>query len=240
MSDYRYPGTELEALAQAPNYYRWILHYFRPRLHGRVLEVGAGVGTFAEHMRAAAAAGTRIVLVEPAPNLGGRLRERFAGCEDVEIVHGTLDEAPIGEPLDAVVMVNVLEHIEDDRGILDEIHARLRPGGALLLFVPALPWLYGSLDRAFEHARRYSRAGLAGRLEAAGFATATLRFMNLPGILSWLVAGRLLRLSTIRPGAMQLYDRIVVPAARSVEDVVAPPLGQNLLAVALKKEASTS
>lgn len=232
-----YPGLELEALAQAPNYYRWIIHHFRPWLRGTVLEVGAGLGTFAESVRAEASP-ERMVLVEPAPNLLEPLRDRFAGHTDVQIVAGTLETLEPA-PIDTAVMVNVLEHIDDDLGTLRDLYCRLRPGGALLIFVPALPWLYGSLDEAFEHCRRYTRAGLRKTIESAGFRPVELRYMNLPGILNWFVAGRLLRVRTIRPGAMRVYDRLVVPVARRIESVVAPPLGQNLLAVAVKKEDTT-
>lgn len=227
-----YDGHELEALAQAPNYYRWIVDHFRPWLNGTVLEVGAGVGTFAERVRTETRP-ERLVLVEPARNLHAPLRARFEGRGDVEVFPGTLEQLP-PSPVDAAVMVNVLEHIEDDRATLRDLHRRLTPGGALLLFVPALPWLYGSLDEAFDHYRRYSRPELRTKIESAGFALERLLFMNLPGILNWLVAGRVLRIRTIRPGAMRTYDRLVVPAARAIESVVTPPLGQNLLAVAIK------
>lgn len=233
MTDSAYPGTELEALAAAPNYYRWILHWFGERLRGRVLEVGAGVGTFADNLVGRPRI-ERLTLVEPATNLVGRLEERFRDRDDVDVFHGYLHESPIREGLDAVVMVNVLEHIEDDRATLETIHGMLRPGGAVLIFVPALPWLYGSLDHAFQHCRRYTRPGLGALLSAAGFRTERLRYMNLPGILSWLMAGRVLRLDTIRPASMRLYDGLVVPVARAIEDRLEPPLGQNLLAVAVK------
>lgn len=234
MSAGAYPGTELEALAAAPNYYRWIVEHFGDRLRGRVLEVGAGMGTFAEHVLGHPGV-ERLMLVEPASNLVGTLRQRFRDREQVEIFHGYLHEAPVSGPMDAAVMVNVLEHIDDDRGTLEIIHRMLRPGGALLIFVPALPWLYGSLDAAFHHCRRYTRPGLAALLEQAGFRAERLRYMNLPGILSWLVAGRVLRLGTIRPGSMRVYDSLVVPVARAIEDRLAPPVGQNLLAVAVKE-----
>ena len=66
--------------------------------------------------------------------------------------------------IDTIVCLNVLEHVEDDRGALRRLHAALAPGGRLLLLVPAHEWLYGAIDRAIDHHRRYERAGLEATL----------------------------------------------------------------------------
>jgi hypothetical protein len=104
-----------------------------------------------------------------------------------------------------------------------------------LLFIPALPSLYGTLDKAFDHFRRYTKSSLAGKLKEAGFRVEYLRYMNFPGILSWFLAGRVFKKKTIRPLEVRVYDRWVIPCARLLERYWEPPAGQSIIAVGRKQ-----
>lgn len=230
---FTYSGEELDALAGAVNYYRWIVRRFAPFLGPRVVEVGAGIGTFAEHLLQAAPE-TSLTLVEPAENNYPHLRARFAGRARVRTVQGYLDDA--GEPgsADAVVAVNVMEHVRDDAAFLAAAHRLLAPGGHALLFVPAVPAIFGTLDEAFEHFRRYTRAELDGRLRGAGFNPLRVQYTNLPGVAAWWLSGKVLRRRTVSARDARVYDRFVIPWVRALERVWTPPLGQSLIAIARK------
>ncbi len=227
-----YSGTELEAMAQARNYCQWILRYFAPYLGQKIVEIGAGSGTFSQLLLTRAET-TQLVLFEAAANLFPILRRRFSDPR-VELHQGPFDPAVSGEPPDSIVLVNVLEHINDDRLLLSQIYSSLRAGGSLLLFVPAGQWNYGSLDKAFEHHRRYSRADLRRKLERAGFRVERQRYINFMGIASWFLAGKVLRQTTIKSSQVRWYDRWVIPWSFRLEHFCEPPIGQSLLAVALK------
>ena len=230
-ADFTYSGTELDALANAPNYYRAILSAFAPHLGQRVLEVGAGIGTFAEHVLRARP-DLDLTLLEPAGNNFPVLQRRFAGDRRVHVVNGYLEDYSAGEQIDSMVLVNVLEHVEDDENFLRTAHAALQPqGGRILLFVPALPFVYGSLDREFEHYRRYTRPILRDRLEQAGFQLVDLRYVNILGVLPWFITGRVLRRTTLRSKDVSLYDRWIIPWALRLERILPPPFGQSLLAI---------
>lgn len=228
---FTYSGSELDALADAEHYYRAILRYFAPRLGARTVEVGAGIGTFAEHLLRQPAV-ERLVLVEPAQNNVPALRQRFADAGRVRVVHGYLEDMADTLTADSIVAVNVLEHVADDARFLLAARRALSPGGALLLFVPALEWLRGALDDAFEHYRRYDKPSLAAKLDAAGFRVERLRYFNAPGVVPWWVAGKVLRRTTLDPRAVRLYDRLVVPWLSALEARWEPPFGQSILAVA--------
>lgn len=220
-------------MAGAVNYYRWVVRRFAPYLGRRVVEAGAGIGTFAGHLREAVP-DAELTLVEPADNNYPHLRARFAGDARVRTVQGYLEAAGARESADSVVAVNVLEHVHDDAAFLAAAHRLLAPGGHLLLFVPALPALYGTLDEAFEHVRRYTRAGLDGRLRGAGFRPVRLHYTNLPGVAAWWLSGRVLRRRTVTARDAKLYDRWITPWTSALERVWTPPLGQSLIAVARK------
>lgn len=232
-TSFTYSGQELDALAEAKNYYGWISGRFAPYLGRRVLEVGAGIGTFTEHLLGRAPT-AHITVVEPAENNFPHLLRRFEGDGRVQARHGYLDDSlPAGEA-DSVVAVNVMEHVEHDDAFLAAASRALAPGGHVLLFVPALPLLFGSLDRAFDHFRRYTKPVLRQRLEGAGLRPKELVYMNLPGVAAWWMAGKVLRRTTVSSRDARLYDRWVVPWVRAVESRVSPPFGQSLLAVAEK------
>jgi SAM-dependent methyltransferase len=227
-----YSGTELDAMAEAHNYCRWIMRYFAPYLGSRVVEIGAGTGTFSELLLKQETT-AELVLFEAASNLFPLLRQRFASRK-VQLHCGSFACSLLSEPADSVVLVNVLEHIQDDGSLLSQIRDSLCPSGRILLFVPALTWNYGSLDRAFGHYRRYSKRGLRHTLEAAGFRVMLMHHVNVMGIASWFFAGKVFRQTTLRPAQVRWYDRWVVPWSFKLEQIFEPPLGQSLLAVATR------
>ncbi len=153
---------ELEILATMPNYYGWIMETFAPFVRGHVVEYGAGTGTISQRLAALA---DKLALVEPSANLAAILRSKFRDDRKVEVIDQTLQQHVVqvgGAAVDTVVMVNVLEHIEDDRQALAVLLGMLRPAGHLLIFVPALQGLMSKLDLMFGHFRRYHRADLVG------------------------------------------------------------------------------
>lgn len=229
-----YEGRDLEALAELPNYYAWILARFRPYVRGHGVELGAGIGTVSALLRPHLA---RLDLIEPSVNLVARLRERFAGDPDVAIEAGTVEDClpriPDGSH-DTAVMVNVLEHIADDEAALAGLARILRPGGHLLLFVPALGWLFSAMDRLHGHHRRYHLGPLRAGVEAAGFRVVDARYFDLLGVAPWWLLNTVGGATRFDPRMTGLYDRIGVPLTRAVERLAPPPVGKNVVVVACK------
>lgn len=228
-----YSGTELDAMVEARNYCRWILAFFAPYLGGKVVEIGAGTGTFSQLILSAGRA-SELILFEPGANLFPSLQRRFGNDPRVRLRPSSFDPSVLEEPVDSIVLVNVLEHISDDDALLLQMRQSLRPGGRVLLFVPALEWNYGSLDTAFEHHRRYGKSMLRNKLERAGFRVERARYVNFLGIASWFFAGRVLRQRTLRPRQVRWYDRWIIPWSLGLEQIWEPPVGQSLVAVAVK------
>jgi hypothetical protein len=138
------------------------------------------------------------------------------------------------ENWDAIVCVNVLEHIEDDAKELAIFFTLLRQQrGFLCLFVPARRELYAPIDRDFGHYRRYIRRDLAAKLAQAGFSIIRLSYFNSIGYLLWWLNFRVLKKRRFEPGKVAVFDRFVFPLVHTIESrLVRPPLGQSLLAVA--------
>jgi len=127
----------------------------------------------------------------------------------------------------------VLEHVEDDATELQLAAAAMRPGGSLLVFGPALEWLYSELDYKAGHYRRYSLGRLRRLAEEVGFEVLSLRYFDVVGVLPYFVVYRLLRRPAISGSTMWGYDRLLVPVSRWLQRAVPrPPLGKNVVLVA--------
>lgn len=227
-----YEGHELESLGEAPNYYRWILDGFLPHLSGDGVEFGAGIGTMSRRIRPHL---DTLDIVEPSENLIPGLHGDFGAQTGTRIFHETLESFAARQPsnaYDCVVMVNVLEHFEEDAGIAVEMFRILRHGGCWLVFVPAMAFLFSDLDRRFGHFRRYSRQGLGTLARLAGFDVVGLRYFDLLGVLPWWLINTVGGATELNPRLTRIYDACGVPLTRAIEAIIPPPIGKNLVLVA--------
>ena len=129
-------------------------------------------------------------------------------------------------------MINVLEHIADDRAVLTECRRVLRPGCSLLLFVPAMPCLYAAIDRSLGHHRRYRLAELVAKVEESRFTVALAEYRDVIGALAWWLVHTVLGRTTFSPRLARLYDRIGVPLTRLFERLLPTRFGKNIILVA--------
>lgn len=233
-------GFGLEGIQEDMKYYAWLAQALHPSLTGQVLEHGAGTGALSETLLALGL--ESVVLSEPTPHLAATLRNKFDGRPGVSVFEGTLEQylsydGP--ECIGSIVSSNVLEHIEDDVGCLKSMWQLLVPGGSVAIYVPARPELYGAIDRAVGHCRRYRRSELVEKVTEAGFNVTSARYRNFVGGIGWFVTGRILGKSSLSNGSMRAYDHFVFPVLRFLEDLASPPWGQNLLLLAKKPGAQT-
>jgi SAM-dependent methyltransferase len=225
---------ELELLATMPNYYAWIMEAFTPFVRGHVIEYGAGTGTISRLLVPLA---DTLSAVEPSSNLAAALQTKFRDDSKVEVVRESLQNHAIkvgAATVDTVVMVNVLEHIEDDNQALAHIFRMLRPGGHLLIFVPALQVLMSKLDVIFGHFRRYHRLELMQKVTKAGGEVEICRYFDFLGIGPWFVLNKVMGATAFNPRIVDIHDRFVVPVSRAAERMISPPIGKNIILVARK------
>jgi SAM-dependent methyltransferase len=215
----------------APRYRQWEYELVAPFLGRSVLEVGSGLGYFAEKL--AESDLDRLVLSDADEHCRARLRRTYADRLDVQVAEVTLPGSiDIGAPVDSAVAMNVLEHIEDDAEALRDLAAVVSPGGRIILWVPAYMQLYGDFDRKVGHFRRYTPATIRATVERAGLEVRLARPVNFLGGLAWWLAVRRGGAGRPDPRLVWLYDNVVVPASRTIERVVRPPFGQSVLCVA--------
>lgn len=227
-----YHGDDLEALSTLKRYRQWIVDEFAPFLCGRVAEIGAGIGNYSEELLGHA---EHLDMVEPATRPAQMLETRMAEKGRVRLIRSTAEGwAAKAEPAcyDSVVMINVLEHIEDDQAMVAEIFRTLKPGGHFLLFVPALMMLFSRLDSLHGHYRRYGLEEAIRKVQATGFVIEKARYVDVLGVLPWLIINKWMGQTEFKPRMISLYDRVGIPLTRTVERLIRFPFGKNVLLVA--------
>lgn len=227
----QYVGTELEMFAGAINWKTYLARQLSGFVRGRVLEVGAGIGAniallsnpTVEHWLA----------LEPDPKLAAEIEMKCARHEfpaPCTVVTGATSELPPGSRFDTIVYVDVLEHIDDDRGEMARAAGWLMPGGRLIVLSPAHQYLFSPFDRAVGHFRRYNAASLSA-LTPANCQVRCLKLLDCAGFCLSL-GNRLITRSTMPTQAqIGLWDKMFVPISRVLDPLTGYRFGKSILAV---------
>jgi SAM-dependent methyltransferase len=224
----------LKILAVTHNYNRWIYKLFAEYVAGRnVLEVGCGIGTLSRYFLRTC---SRLVGIDTSELF---IRHLKIDHPEMEVYNFDVTDEKIlslaDKKNDVVVSVNVLEHVKNDVKALEHMRGLLVPGGRLLLFVPALSWLFGTLDRNVSHYRRYDKKELRDKIESSGFTVEKIFFSNFAGIFGWFVNGRVLRRKNFPIMQPIIFDKLV-PLISKIEGLRRPPIGMNLVVIARKTQ----
>ncbi|MEA2755336.1 MAG: hypothetical protein QOJ54_1625 [Aliidongia sp.] len=226
-----YIGTELEVFAHAINWRAYWQAQIRPYLGRTVLEVGAGIGTVAKSLCVGDM--QRWVALEPDSGMAERLlADQAAGrlhgaCE---IRCGGVASLSSTDLFESILYIDVLEHIENDRDEVRHAYAHLRPGGYLIILVPAHQALYSPFDAAIGHFRRYNRKQLQG-LRPTDASPVRARYLDSVGLLASF--GNRLFLKSENPNLQQIivWDRTMVAVSRVLDPVLRYRCGKSLLVI---------
>jgi len=216
----------------------WALRTFAPGARN-FLEVGCGTGGVLSHLEPALPS-TQLTgaeaLLQGLQAAAGRLSHTtLLQCDATQL--------PFDAEFGAVGAFDVIEHIDDDNAVIRGMSAALAPRGALLITVPQHPFLFGPADVAAKHVRRYTRAGLAAQLRAAGLEILCLTsFVSLlfPAMAAVRVAakyrgGEYDSAEEFKIGALNgVFGRVMDTERWSIRHGVRWPFGGSLLAVARK------
>ncbi len=214
-------GTKtLEIMSSANWYNNWLLKQFGRYLKGDILEVGAGIGNFTSKLSKYG----RVTAIDYDPEYRNA---NFGDIEKGKYFFGK-------RKFDAIVCMNVLEHIGDDRLALTNMFDLLNSGGVLVLLVPAFSFAYGPMDADLGHFRRYSKMEVAEKLHDSGFQIQDSKYLNWLGLLGWFFNGKILGKKIIPKGQLGLFDKIARPVL-ILEEFIKPSFGLSVLAISKKK-----
>jgi SAM-dependent methyltransferase len=213
---------------------RWLADVVRPYVGARVLEIGAGIA----NLSATLLPRYQYTVSDINPHCLRYLGNFADGKPYMEVRRVDLacadDFTPLAGQYDTVILINLLQHMEDERGCLGNVRAALARGGRAIILVPQGPRLHGSLDEVLGHRRRYTRKDLDAALEAAGFVVELMFDFNRVTTPAWWFNGKVLGQRRFSKAQLKIVNSMTW-LFRRLERVL-PWHGVSLIAVARRRE----
>jgi glycosyltransferase involved in cell wall biosynthesis len=227
-----YGSHILAELERARRFNLWMGDTLRPYVGDRVLEIGAGIGNLTNQLIPR----ELYVASDINPNYLHYLRSYSFGkpyLRVMEIDAGNSEHfRGLEDQFDTVLILNVLEHLVDEQGTLRNLWNVLEPGGRVIVLVPQHPSLYGSLDEALEHLKRYTAEDLERALTTAGFRIEKIFDFNRFSIPGWWLNGKLLRRKKFSRVQLKVLDT-AMPLLRRI-DHIWPWSGLSIIGIGVK------
>lgn len=231
-SSYEYIGNELELFSQAIHWKAYVRRMLRPHISGSVLEVGAGIGTTTASL--SQCPHTEWTCLEPDPTMAEQCRERVQKLDTggpFQVETGTLASLDPSLRYDTLLYIDVIEHIEDDSAEVKAACARLKPGGRLVVLVPAHHFLYTPFDKAIGHYRRYNLPMLHALSPPQGSRILTSFYLDSVGFMASLANRLLLKSSMPTKSQILLWDRAMVRLSTLCDPLIFRRFGKTCVCV---------
>jgi SAM-dependent methyltransferase len=234
MEEFKYTGTcEIEIVSDhAKRYNNHLLSLVlrQAPAKGKILDIGAGLGYYAEKLKAR---GYDVACVEPDGEQRRYMVENF-GLPVTRSVNEIEDAS-----LDFIYSVNVLEHIEDDVEALKIWTKKLKPNGRMFIWVPAFDALYSSFDKLIGHFRRYRKRPLIAKMKSAGLSVEKAKYSDSMGffvalLYKWLTGNRERGKGRISKTQIIIFDKFIFPLNRITDRLCSNILGKNVWIVVRK------
>jgi len=217
-------------------YSKWIFSILNPFIGKRIMEAGCGVGLMIENYLNK----EFIIACDINDNYIEVVKKRYVKIDKVNFLKLNIENLSKQEikslikiKLDTIISINVLEHIKNDRQAIVNFYKILPSQGHLLIFVPALPQIYGTIDEGFGHYRRYTKKEIELKIQEAGFKIREIRYFNFIGIFWWFIMGKIIKQKNL-PKATGFLLKMIVPLIQNIESIISIPVGQSLIVVAEK------
>lgn len=232
--------STLENLNIAYRLNDWMFESIRPFLKGRILEIGSGIGNISDCV---VKNNLAITLSDYSDHYCSYLDKKFInqplvkGIFQIDLADSDFDEKYnlLIQKFDTVFALNVIEHIKDDQLAIANCRKLLKPGGHLIILVPAYQSLYNGFDVELEHFRRYTKKTVSELLNSQQLNILQTWYFNMAGILGWFVSGTILRKRQLPSEQLNLYNRLV-PIFRIMDRLTFNQLGLSVIIVGQKQE----
>jgi 2-polyprenyl-3-methyl-5-hydroxy-6-metoxy-1,4-benzoquinol methylase len=228
----------LDVISLANHFNKWMYNSIKLFCHGRILEVGSGIGNISQFFLQDKYA---IMLSDIRENYCDLLSKKFShhsnllGIKKLDLVSPVFDNeySELLESFDTVYALNVVEHIETDKEAIANAKKLLKKGGTLIILVPAYQFLYNTFDKELYHFRRYTAKTLGNLFLENGLTVQKKFYFNALGIVGWYVSGTLLKNKIIPESQMSFYNYLI-PLAKLIDAVLFRSVGLSVIIVGKK------
>lgn len=226
-----YTGKELEIFQHATVWKNYYAKFLKPFLNGRILEVGAGIGSTTQSL--CNGQQEKWLCLEPDPKLYIELKrkidsEELPSC--CQALNGTLKDISATEKFDAILYIDVLEHIENDVAEMQLAKEVLGKNGYLIVLVPAHQFLFNPFDKAIGHFRRYNKKQLCKTLPS-DLRFISLKYLDSTGLFALLVNKVFLKQSYPSLKQVMLWDKFMIPFSKITDALTGYSIGKTLVGV---------
>lgn len=228
----------LKAISDANKFNQWMFDTIKPHVHGKILEVGSGIGNISRYFLEN---GNLMYLSDIRENYRLFLKANFNHYNhlqeilDMNIVDPDFDAKfkHYFNYFDSIFALNVVEHIEDDKLAIYNISKLVKPGGNIIILVPAYQVLYNQLDKELYHFRRYNSEGLKKLFIDNNLSVTKFFNFNFSGILGWFISGKIQRNKIIPKNQMNIFNYLV-PVFKVMDTIVSNKVGLSLICIGKK------
>lgn len=222
-----------EQFVSMDRYFQWVYKTISPYLGNRILDIGCAGGNICQYFLNK----EKVIGVDLLDEFIEEIKRRFKNYPNFEAYKCSLVSEEFlkyqSRNVDTVTCLNVISHITDDDKALKNVYEILQPKGKLILQVPAFKWLYGTLDEADLHFRRYNKEEIIKKISLTGFLVHKVFYFNMMGIFPWYFSGKIMKENIFSSKKGKLYN-IVIPFLKIIESIIKPPFGLSIFVIAQK------
>lgn len=221
------------------NFVNWMFEQVKPHLHGNILEIGSGIGTYSKKLiENFNNSKNKIYLSELDKNLVKQLEIQIGSHDNISVHSIDLlnleDFSKTQHTIDSIFALNVLEHIEADTKALNNIYKSLEPNGTFIMLIPAHNFLYNCIDKSIGHYRRYTKKSVKKLISNTEFKIEKIFYFNFFSIFGWYINGNIFKKNLINENAISLFNKFV-PVFKFIETYILRKKAGISIVVVLKK-----
>jgi SAM-dependent methyltransferase len=228
--------TMADSMEFADNYNNWIIEKFTPYLGENLLEIGTGQGNFKKYLTGKVKKHVSLDIDEQVIKRA-KSRDPNGYYEVADISDINSLKSLVHYQFDAIICVNVLEHIPEHEKAIKNMLTLLKPGGHLLLFVPAFKHLYNDLDKLAGHIRRYKKKDIYPLIEQNKNTIKVNEYFNPVGAFGWWL-NKFKKHERINSDnvntQVKIFDKYIAPISKLVNPAFKSFWGQSLYCIIRK------
>jgi ubiquinone/menaquinone biosynthesis C-methylase UbiE len=226
---FKYPGDELVLFQHATNWKKYFAKQIKPYIKGKVLEVGAGIGSTTLLLNDGTA--DQWLMLEPDGKMYEILRGKMEAKEfpvNCRSQTGTISQ--LASSFDTIIYIDVLEHIENDAEEMEKAAMLLNAGGHIIVLSPAFNFLFSPFDKVIGHYRRYTQKTLR-KISPDGLQLIRNRYYDSAGYFAALINKLFLRQKYPTLKQVMFWDKWLVPVSRIKDIILFHSFGKSIIAV---------